>query len=720
MSGNSNFTTASDRKVKNYALDKSERAKKAEKTAINKFNKFLSEYYNKEDPVRCPYTHIDQITDPLFFGEETIGAYTPYLHEIDGMAKNTTDTYLSHLKMFVIRKFPNQDTSFFEHDRYSQLRRNTGRRFIDHHAKAGTKVVQHAVKMSPRDLSTFSEFLFAYAGGMDGIQGLRYPCSIRCLLLLQWHAFGRIVEIASLKWSQIGYHDGTTIKTLKFDLNRFKVGTQQENMLFFPHESTWVRCPLHALATMIAVDSPIGSLFGHVFGNDAGSGASAFVNNALKVLTNSATDEGHYITPGLTSHSLRSGSATSCSENKELQTHHLNHRGCWDGVSTLFTYIWGTESTDAAVGRVLSGWSSISRGGDCPVGSSLVPQLQKSLYQRYCIYLMGAAGIGQLVQDVLTSILILYYLNVREKYPAHPLIIKMTSFVGVDHDMLVIWNAQIREWFVRYNGAYSSIQSLDDNNTVQVWSVKECFDEAMKQSAHTADNMARYGDALQSMTLELKAANERIERMENGMARLLQLAENGQSSSSSAEAVGRDINTVLMATQRSNLSGSKRSRQVRSEDDRSFDKQIFKDNVGALFYAWYTKELYLCKENADLLRAARLMTRLKALLPPGTKIVPKPTNVARLQAWTADITALSCKVLERAKEFCDWIKANDGQARKRKKKCQGKVYGTEVVFNLAHKANFNLNATVDLVTPNHLQIEEFHTANTNVDSDSEA
>jgi len=158
-----------------------------------------------------------------------------------------------------------------------------------------------------------------------------------------------------------------------------------------------------------------------------------------------------------------------------------------------------------------------------------------------------------------------------------------------------------------------------------------------------------------------------------------------------------------------NFSGSKRSRQSSTQaDGMIFDKVLFKKNVATLFYKWYTEELYNCKPNADLLRAARVMIRLKALLPSGTKIEPKPTDSRGLQKWTSDISKLSADVLTKAKYFCDDILANDGQVRLRKKPCKGNFYGTEVIFNEATKAAFNLEATNDImVTPLYLQQLDF-------------
>lgn len=65
--------------------------------------------------------------------------------------------------MYVIRKFPDADTPPFECNQYSQVRRKTGTECVKRHAKAGTKVTNHAVKMSNRDLWKFSEMLFYWA-----------------------------------------------------------------------------------------------------------------------------------------------------------------------------------------------------------------------------------------------------------------------------------------------------------------------------------------------------------------------------------------------------------------------------------------------------------------------------------------------------------------------------------------------------------------------------
>ena len=171
-------------------------------------------------------------------------------------------------------------------------------------------------------------------------------------------------------WSKISFVEGpaNTLRCLQVELHRKKTGHVQK-LRIFPHNSSWVVCPYHAMATMIVCSNQHdNAMFGHI-GN-----ASKYVNDLLSEMFLANKDNSldieeqyqdflHY-----TSHGMRHGAAEYGNEHPDIQVQWLIPRGAWsmDQIMTIFNYICGTSKTDARVGRALAGWKNTEEGGVVP------------------------------------------------------------------------------------------------------------------------------------------------------------------------------------------------------------------------------------------------------------------------------------------------------------------------------------------------------------------
>ena len=168
-------------------------------------------------------------------------------------------------------------------------------------------------------------------------------------------------------------------------MNRTKSKGQQD-LLVFPHHSSWMQCPLHALATMLVTDpAPETRLFPNV------TGAVSYMNSLLKTLSVEALAQGSIpcyvtnagvqtlttedLTEWLSSHSFRSGGAAIFSEHPDIQVHWIVPRGSWslDTIQTVFRYIHATFQNDSRVARALAGWPDVDGGMNGIAMSSVKP-----------------------------------------------------------------------------------------------------------------------------------------------------------------------------------------------------------------------------------------------------------------------------------------------------------------------------------------------------------
>jgi integrase len=178
-----------------------------ERTAKNAFNCFL-EYLKKHEPsLNVDVINVEEIHDPEFFSEDIVGRFPDYLLQVHGAAEKTYEKYITHLKGYCQRRYPGVYFPIFEGKKYTDLRGKAKREFVHHAAETGTPMVQHSEKMKPGDLTIFCTILVK--------ANTSKAMYLRCFILLQWHAFGRVSEVTALKWSQFRYWSGDVVRTMQ-------------------------------------------------------------------------------------------------------------------------------------------------------------------------------------------------------------------------------------------------------------------------------------------------------------------------------------------------------------------------------------------------------------------------------------------------------------------------------------------------------------------------
>lgn len=228
-------------------------------------------------------------------------------------------------------------------------------------------------------------------------------------------------------------------------INRIKNGVMQQ-ICAFMHRDSWLKCPMHALASQCAVgNSSTEKLFPHV-----SSGVAGYINNVFRYLSK----ELHKYT----SHAVKRTAATDAIAHPQINASWVVLRAGWkgDSISTFFTYLAVTPESDAYVGKALAGWRSLDRGGVSPTIDSVKPE-SRDRFAEYAINLYSAGAVAKEVKFTLVGVLLLWYREVKHEFPNCALITKMESFayLATVYDF-VQWAKDIKDWWLIQNRILSN------------------------------------------------------------------------------------------------------------------------------------------------------------------------------------------------------------------------------------------------------------------------
>jgi hypothetical protein len=487
--------------------------------------------------------------------------------------------------------------------------------------------------MKPSDIAIMCELLFK--NDKDYLHNYRN----RCLLIMQWQTFGRINEVAALRLTDINLFEGDGRHCcLEVDLCRKKVSTKQKNLMFI-HRDNWVMCPLHALACYLAVVHVGNNLF------DSIGPEASFVNDLMKKLyviwgEDSAISTRYLLTPSLTSHSARRGSASSAHAHPEIHLDWLNDRGGWkmSTLMTIFNYLSASQKNDGRVGRVISGWNHPDHGGLAP-GTEAIPQDEEILFKHYSLLLMGGK-VGDRLASILTLVLLLRYEEVKALYPKCALI-RMMEKQNVPKSTIQRWHCLVRDNFICLNASSLPLSGLPEDTMIPIHDVQSIMNESVKSliSLQEINNLL-----LQKVNLleqHTATQNRRMKTLEQGIDVLLKRQSTISSISSS--------NTV-------DISSTPLSREdeiITSLDDdmpdvtnstlicqwATVDLNLrgAKFTCGSVFMGWYVDQAWLrVYDRQGEVRYAevkRLLPILKSFLPVGTVIDSRPTETIAYKNW---------------------------------------------------------------------------------------
>lgn len=305
-------------------------------SALQKFRLFLSSTrFHSFD------TNVDEFK--ASFDQEVFGKFGTYLVEHTTISWNTAHNYIGCVKTFLEEELGIQ---IFQGSWYEKLRKKITKKFMEKAKENGSKLVNSADSLDKEDLTILCDALSSAGKHVE-----------RLLLIMQFQAIGRISEVTCASFTDLSWNESSGYVT--FDISRQKTGVQGLIHIFVDsmgHSTDF----LHALASVLVTKM----YFSAKLFPDVGSSAAAYMNRLLKQ-TQEIIQMEH---KKLTSHSSRRGAPTYAASNSDIQVQWVAMRGGWlmDAVNRVFVYISNTSQEDCKVGRSLSGWDDIKRGGVAP------------------------------------------------------------------------------------------------------------------------------------------------------------------------------------------------------------------------------------------------------------------------------------------------------------------------------------------------------------------
>lgn len=225
-------------------------------------------------------------------------------------------------------------------------------------------------------------------------------------------------------------------------------------------------CPLHALASFIAVVKPGPKLFTFI----TESNICSELNSQLQTLTNIA-ESGPYnmhVTPNLTSHSIRAGAATAACDEHRVKEYVVNRRGDWArGQDTSIIYKRMTLHSDGAIGRVLSFWPHIDIGGRPPERTETTIRPEELEQFKYLTFsLLGTACLEADLAECLCCVLLMHYEEVLRTSPSSILIERIDS-VGIPREKLLQWGGSLKHHYQLHNSLSISLEHVDNSSITE-------------------------------------------------------------------------------------------------------------------------------------------------------------------------------------------------------------------------------------------------------------
>ena len=141
---------------------------------------------------------------------------------------------------------------------------------------------------------------------------------------------------------------------------------------------------------------------------------AVYVNGILKNLAEKDPELREY-----TSHAVKRRAATDAIGHPQINASWVVLRAGWkaDAISTFFSYLTLRPESDSYVEKALAGWNSLDRGGASPTINSLSPD-QRESFTEYAVHLLSlGGGINREVKVNLAGVLVLWYRDVKHKYP---------------------------------------------------------------------------------------------------------------------------------------------------------------------------------------------------------------------------------------------------------------------------------------------------------------
>eukprot|EP01031_Cornospumella_fuschlensis_P026314 gene26314-31787_t len=284
-------------------------AKRATTTKI--FNQFLVKL-NNHDSATHPYKTLEDaaaIGRAEYFTDDLLGSFVTFLMQEQqrtakskqgGLKYNTVVAYTSNLYQLLRDKHKLIiDEAFVKRVRSKVLRH-----FVQLCKDSNTQLVDGSPPMTVDDTTLLCSTLFKENTVSSYLTSL--------LIVMQWQLIGRIGEAACLKTVDFEFTNERGGCCISVQVTRSKTSDINKLRLFFHKSSPYV-CPFFMLASYLAVSKVSMALFTHL----NSSNCAGYLNGEIKRLSLALDKSGQAssLTKGLTSHSIRIGAATACSQH---------------------------------------------------------------------------------------------------------------------------------------------------------------------------------------------------------------------------------------------------------------------------------------------------------------------------------------------------------------------------------------------------------------------
>eukprot|EP00597_Dinobryon_sp_UTEXLB2267_P013224 CAMPEP_0170114766 /NCGR_PEP_ID=MMETSP0020_2-20130122/10953_1 /TAXON_ID=98059 /ORGANISM="Dinobryon sp., Strain UTEXLB2267" /LENGTH=692 /DNA_ID=CAMNT_0010341923 /DNA_START=911 /DNA_END=2992 /DNA_ORIENTATION=+ len=636
-------------------------------TAENHFKKFLVRM-NKKNPSTFPTDYSVHAFNDANFICDALDRFATYLVEVAKIPKCSTSlAYLSKIKTKIMRDHKASNL-FGDGKWYADIRTKIKSHYLVLCNRNGTNLVDHAPPMTETDQLIMVKLLME--------RNTRQADLDRGIVILQKQTIGRVSETSRLKFSNVGMCKTESrfskVSCFTFSMTRLKTG-QQHTLNIFLHAYSWLLCPAHALATIIAsCYNPSEDIFPNIpEGNEA-----AYVNRLLADLYETWStrreerDSVQQLSKDLSSHSARHGGAQDASDHKDIQLQWIIPRGGWkvDGIQTIFTYIVGTDNCDKRVARIESGWNRIDEGGVCP-GIESFPIAERTAFNTFSINMLGSASIDIDTQtrQALCCVLLLHYREVKESYPEHRLIRKMhTCIVASDRaeSALLQWADYVKEMFLLDNGIFLPLESMEGGGSIRVRDMDEFMRKVIEQLHENRLEINELRKQNHLLTNELNYIHNSNDNLHTKVDFLISKISTPSSSAedpinylevqlphildemnSFESPTALPSNRNLMESFFPSASGVPISSP---QQQPAFDDRTMKSlTISAVFYDWFMNQRYdqvpqpSTRERFLFNETWKTIAHLKRFLPNNYTIRRKPSSNQDLSTWTQSLATIS-------------------------------------------------------------------------------
>lgn len=585
---------------------------KAQGTVKNHFQNYLVENVPGIDTSKEPkHAAIEDLfgNKQYLVTEDLIGKFFDYLMNVEKVKSGgTMESYLSHLKDIIIRRM-GADHALVKSKMFADLRRTLKKSYQEKGYRP-----QNSIAMTIDDLKEIAKILFLEK--CDAKAGLMN----RAALCFQWQLLGRISEVAALEVQHLTWTSGLDVRTISIKMARSKTVSDQK-LLIFPHPDNYLICPLHALASWLIVYGATTLLFPSLV-NSASASTNAFIKDAIKI----ANKEKEAVTEKLSSHSLRSGGATYLTMAKEVSEIDIGRRGAWsvNGQKPQNIYMQYTQYNDAIVGRALSEWKGpyLQTGGKCLLFDDVTSM---EGLEQFSINLFGILDISANIRECLTIILLMHYNAVKASCEDHLIVLRMESALR-DKEQLQLWSTLLLERYRALN-VFQPVKEVDVHTPILA-SFGPLIESQQKLTIQSNIQQNQLAELQKMVKSVLDVQQMMLMKMEQTATPIVVHS-----------AVHEQVQAIPSMFLQKNPTPSPRFVAPKDLD------------TGKLFELWFTQELYLqrivgsAKDEMETYKM--VVSHSKCLLPRGTIINPKPSDIKDLQNWQQEIAAFSKIVHER-------------------------------------------------------------------------